>query len=194
MAAPEGLTVALLAAGRSQRFGEGDKLSARLAGKPLLHWAADAGRSINAAQHIVVTGPNFAPQDLPPGYAHLVNVAPEEGLASSLRVAASHAASASALMILLGDMPCVTAAHLQTLISLLEDNPSRAVFSRTAVGAAQPPAIFPAALLPALKTLTGDSGARSLAADALFVEADADLLIDVDTPDDLVRCTQLFRV
>lgn len=188
----DGLAVALLAAGRSQRFGEADKLSAPLAGKPLLHWAADAGRSINAAQHIVVTGPDFSPRDLPPGYLHLVNATPEEGLSSSLRMAAAHARHASALLVLLGDMPRVSAAHLEAILSLHRGSPDRAIFSRMGGGSPQPPALLPAALLPRLEAMSGDSGARGIAADALFVEADADLLIDVDTPDDLVRCAALF--
>ena len=192
MAAPDGLVVAVLAAGRSQRFGAADKLSAELAGKPLLHWAADVGRSINAAQHLLVTGPNFAAQDLPSGYGHLVNEAPSEGLASSLRIAAAHSRNASALLILLGDMPRVTAAHLQAILSLHIAHPDRAIFSSIPGGSPQPPALFPATLLPVVEAMSGDSGARILATDALFVAADADLLVDVDTPDDLAHCAALL--
>lgn len=192
MPASEGLVVALLAAGRSQRFGEADKLSAILAGRPLLHWAADAGCAINAAQHLLVTGPDVASRDLPADYVHLVNATPEEGLSSSLCIAAAHARKASALLVLLGDMPRVSAAHLEAIISLHRGNTDRAIFSRMAGGSPQPPALFPAALLPRLEAMSGESGARGLAEDALFVEADADLLIDVDTPEDLIRCAALF--
>lgn len=59
-------------------------------------------------------------------------------------------------------------------------------------GPLQPPALFPAALLPKLETMTGDSGVRELAADALFLETGTDMLIDVDTAEDMARCTRLF--
>ncbi len=193
MPSTERLAVALLAAGRSARFGQADKLSAPLGGRPLLHWAAAAGAGINAAQHFLVTSAGFAPRDRPEGYAHLANPDAQEGLASSLRIAARHAreSEATALLILLGDMPLVRAAHLAALIAAFTEEPSRPVFTRALGGAPQPPAIFPAALFAALEALSGDSGARALARSAAFVEAPADSLIDVDTPADLALCARL---
>lgn len=194
MANLKGLAVALLAAGRSARFGQADKLAALLGDKPLIEWAAGAGRSINAAQHFVVMGPDFPQQYCQAGYRQLVNDTPDRGLASSLRIAALHAqeSGASALLILLGDMPLVRANHLTALIAAFAEDRSRPVFSRASGGAPQPPAIFPAALFPAMGALSGESGARALARGAAFVEAPADSLVDVDTPADLALCTQLI--
>ncbi len=193
MPPPERLLVALLAAGRSRRFGAADKLVAPLAGRPLLHWAAEAGHGQNAAQHVVVTAPDCPQQILPQGYAHLVNGEAETGLSASLRLAAQHARTmeADALLVLLGDMPLVTAAHLGRLVAAFD--PARPVFSRPPGGPAQPPALFPAALFPALETRLGDSGARGLSADALLVEAPAAMLMDVDIPADLARCEQALE-
>lgn len=194
MASVDGLVVALLAAGQSTRFGTVDKLSATLAGKSLIDWAAEAGRSVSAAQHIVVTGPDMPRTSFPAGYDRLVNDRSEEGLGSSLRMAARHAreTGASALLVLLADMPFVRSSHLSLLIATFGADPAIPVFSHAPGNAAQPPAVLPAVLFPTLEALSGDSGARSLARGATLVEAPADTLIDVDTPADLALCALLI--
>ena len=194
MASVDGLVVALLAAGRSTRFGAADKLSATLAGKSLIDWAAEAGRSVSAAQHIVVTGLDMPQTSCPAGYDRLVNDRAEEGLGSSLCMAARHAreTGASALLVLLADMPFVRSSHLSLLIATFGVDPAIPVFSRAPGNAAQPPAVLPSVLFPTLEALGGDSGARSLARGAALVEAPADTLIDVDTPADLALCAQLI--
>ncbi len=188
------LVVALLAAGRSSRFGAANKLAAPLAGKPLLQWAADAGLAVTAAQHLLV-----APQDrdaisCPAGYALLRNPDAEEGMASSLRLAARHAREmeATALLVLLGDMPLVRGDHLAALLAAAAQDRARPVFSRAPGGVPQPPAVLPAALFPAMEALSGDKGARMFTPDAVMVEAPADSLIDVDRPADLARCARLI--
>ena len=190
----EGLAVALLAAGRSERFGAGDKLAAMLGGKPLIDWAAEAGRSVNAAQHFIVTDPDTPQQYCPAGYVLLFNPDAGEGLASSLRIAARQAreTGASALLVMLGDMPLVRPSHLATLVATFVADPVNPVFSHAPGNAAQPPAILPATLFPLLEGLSGDSGARSLARGATLVEASPDSLIDVDTSSDLELCARLL--
>ena len=194
MTGVEGLAVALLAAGRSERFGAGDKLAAMLGGKPLIDWAAEAGRSVNAAQHFIVTGPDTPQQYCPAGYVLLFNPDAGEGLASSLRIAARQAreTGASALLVMLGDMPLVRPSHLATLVATFVADPANPVFSHAPGNAAQPPAILPATLFPLLEGLSGDSGARSLARGATLVEVSPDSLIDVDTSSDLELCARLL--
>lgn len=184
-----GLLVALLAAGRSSRFGMADKLAADLGGRPLVEWAALAGRAVVAPAHIVVTGPATAIDLAALGYARVVNPASREGLGTSLACAARHASAldAAALLVLLGDMPFVDGAHLASLVEAHRRDPARPVFSRAGTGRMQPPAIFPAALFPALARLTGDRGAQALAQGAAFVEAPEVMLADIDTPADLDR-------
>jgi molybdenum cofactor cytidylyltransferase len=189
---PERLAVALLAAGASRRFGDTDKLAADLGGRPLIDWAAAAGRSVDAAQHFVVTSPDFLQRLCPGGYEQLVNAAAGEGMGTSLRLAALRAreAGADALLVLLADMPLVAADHLAALLAAASDD--RPVFSRGPDGAAQPPALFPAALFPTLEAMAGDKGARALAGNALFIAASAETLHDVDTSADLARCRSLL--
>lgn len=194
MPSVERLVVALLAAGRSQRFGDADKLHALLGGKPLIEWAAGAGKAVDAAQHIVVTGIDGQQPSAPAGYLQLRNPDSRTGLGSSLAIAARYAreAEASALLVLLGDAPFVQPSHLLQLVAAFGADPQRPLFSHVPGHAPQPPAILPASLFVALEALQGDSGARGLARSAALIEAPADTLIDVDTPADLALCAKLI--
>lgn len=188
MARADRLVVALLAAGRSIRFGAEDKLLAPLGGRPLLAWAAAAGQSLPALDHILIGHPALQAEAAAPGYRLVVNPAPEEGLSTSLRLAAHAArdAEAAALMILLADMPFVDPAHLGRLVAAHEGAPERAVFS-SVEGVAQPPALFPASLFDAILSSSGDKGAKHLSRQAILIEADLVQLADIDTPEELDR-------
>ncbi|MBU0556989.1 MAG: NTP transferase domain-containing protein [Alphaproteobacteria bacterium] len=192
MAVPD-LAVALLAAGRSTRFGTADKLRADLGGRPLIGWAAQAERSVEAAHHLLVAPAGVDWEALAPGYRLLVNVQPEAGMSHSLCLAAQAAqeAGAAALLVLLADMPFVTGTHLKAMLGRLATDEARAVFSCSPDGVAQPPALFPARDFGVLQALDGDRGARGLAAGAALVPADARLLLDVDTPGDLARARDM---
>ncbi len=184
MASADGLVVALLAAGRSQRFGAPDKLVAPLAGRPLIDWAAEAGHAVEAAQHIMVTGLDLPQQNCPAGYVQLVNPDAEEGLSSSLRVAAHHAreAGASALLVLLADMPFVRPSHLSLLIATFRTNPAIPVFSQApGIPRSRPPSCLQPCFQHWRRSAATAVPAVS-ARGAVLVEAPADTLIDVDTP------------
>jgi molybdenum cofactor cytidylyltransferase len=183
----ENIAVALLAAGRSTRFGDQDKLTSWLGGKMLIEWAASAGLGLPAKWHFLIAGPDAAYDPLALGYNSLINPVPGLGMASSLRIAAAEAerVGASALVVLLADMPFIQPTHLKRIVATFRTDDSRAVFSKAGEGAPQPPALLPAILFPLLQSLEGDKGARSLAAEASIVEIDEDQLLDVDTVADL---------
>lgn len=187
MAHAEDIAVALLAAGGSTRFGVADKLTAPLGGRPLIHWAAEAGLSVPARHWFLVAGPDAACEA--EGYRRLTNPSPAQGLASSLRVAAAAAAQAGVggLLVLLADMPFVGTAHLGRLASAFGYDGTRPVFSTAPALVAQPPALFPASLFDALQMLEGDKGARGFTEGASLVSTDAERLFDIDTPADLAR-------
>jgi len=189
MTSAEGLAIALMAAGRSKRFGEENKLNTPLGHRPLINWAAGTGRSITADHHFLVapTDASFDAEAL--GYRLLANPHPEHGMASSLRLAAKAAREAEAhgLLILLADMPFMSTEHLRRLIKTFAADNLRPIFSAAPGKVAQPPALFPAAFLPKLETLEGDQGARVLARDSLLIECEADQLFDIDTLADLAQ-------
>lgn len=193
--AVKALAVAILAAGQSSRFGPDDKLSALIGGNPLWVWSARAGLKIAAKQRFFVTSRADDTDVERLGYEVLINPDASEGMGSSLRLAAQAAidAGAEALLVLLADMPFVKHDHLDRLIAASAEDPDRPVFSQASDGAPQPPALFPTSYLPLLAAMSGDSGARRFARDATVVEAEAELLVDIDTQADLERAQQIHR-
>lgn len=191
----EPLALALLAAGRSARFGSADKLIAPLYGRPLIAWAAEAGWMLPAEWHLLVTGADASLAAAVPGYRLLANPDARQGLSTSLRIAAMEAGGlgAAALVVMLGDMPFVQPAHLHQLVAAFGADDMRPVFSQTPHGAPCPPALFPAACFDALKSQTGDRGARGLAFGARLVTAPDWTLTDIDTPDDVTRAAALWE-
>lgn len=179
-----GTTAILLAAGASRRFGPQDKLLARHRGQPLIAHAAAALRATRLAQRIaVIANPALVPHlggfrivTLPPGT--------EPSQSTSLRAGLMAAGRPERLLIVLGDMPDITPAHLLAIIGrTTAEQPAASTNGRAIL----PPACFPAAILPRLAALTGDRGAASLLADLPASQriAAPDLLADIDRPKDL---------
>ncbi len=176
--------VAVLAAGRGTRFG-GGKLEAMCAGKPLGRWAIGAVEEAGLGRGIVVTGPEGV--SFAQGWRVLVNPVPEQGLGSSLALAASAAldAGAPALLVLLADMPLVSADYLKTLAAAPAPAATRQPDGRPGV-----PALLDRALIEQAATLKGDRGAGPLLAGAMMLEPPAGMVRDVDTPADLIEVEQ----
>ena len=174
------LAIALLAAGGATRFG-GGKLDADCAGKALGRWALETALAMPHERLAVVVGnpvPKFARE-----CELVVNERATEGLGTSARLAAEWAAGSDALLILLADMPLISTG---TLGKLVEAGGAAAVrYPGDKPGA---PACFPPELFPALRALTGDSGAAHVLRrlpDLKLVDPVAEELRDVDRPEDL---------
>ena len=177
--------VAVLAAGRATRFG-GGKLDADCAGRPLGRWALDAVAAAGLPAGMIVTGPNGAPWAV--GWQKISNPRPEEGLGTSLALAA-HAAlamDAPALLVLLADMPLVDPAHLRRLAA------SAPAATRHPDGRPGVPALLDRALIEQAARLTGDRGAGPLLAHAPLLDAPPGTLADVDTPEDMAEAVRML--
>ncbi len=176
--------VAVLAAGRGIRFG-GHKLETPCAGKPLGRWALDAVEAAGLGRGMIVTGPDgvaFAE-----GWDALVNPDPAAGLGSSLALAArkARAEGAGSLLVLLADMPLVTAAYLRELARCTPPVATR--YPGWSYGV---PAVLDPALIEDASRLTGDRGAGALLTAVpgiAFRTPDPAMLRDVDTPEDLAE-------
>lgn len=180
----------LLAAGRSVRFGDADKLAEDYLGKPLAFHVVTAFEDMPFACRIAVTSAtllNFAAR----GFDVIVNDSPDEGQARSVRlgIAEAKARGARAAVIALADMPRVTAAQLYRLIDDAVDE--RAVVASSDGVKPMPPALFGSAQCDALLTLSGDRGARALIARGRHVVTSPAELIDIDTPEDLAALRAL---
>jgi CTP:molybdopterin cytidylyltransferase MocA len=173
--------VAVLAAGRAERFG-GGKLEAMCAGKPLGRWALDAVAEAGLKPGMIVTGPEGA--SFAEGWTRLINPEPEAGLASSLALAARMALAGGfkAMLVLLADMPLVAPGYLRELAAA----PAPAA-TRQPDGRAGVPALLNHALIGKASELTGDRGAAPLLHRARLLDAPAGSLLDVDTPGDLAE-------
>ena len=185
MIAAEDTALLLLAAGRSSRFvGQNSKLDAMLDGRPLgLHVVETLAPIPFRARLAIVkrSGIDYTEH----GYVAVENEDPVGDMASSLRLGVRQAAAARplALMIVLADMPRVSADHIQRLLAVASG--SDAIVASTDGQTPRPPAIFGRAIFPKLEALTGDAGARGVIMRGHHVRATADELIDVDTREQL---------
>lgn len=179
--------VAVLAAGRGERFG-GGKLDAPCAGKPLGRWALDAAEAAGLGPGTIVVGPAGA--GYAAGWTMLVNPAPEAGLGSSLALAARAALDqrAEALLVLLADMPLVEPAFLRRLAAAAPPAATRQPDGRAGV-----PALLDRALLEKAAMLTGDRGAGPLLSGATLLDPPPGTLRDVDTAEDLAKVECVLR-
>jgi len=201
MTDPDAFEAIVLAAGTGSRFG-GGKLLAPWNGGVLLDGALAAAFAAPVRTVTLVTGAEAdrvtaAAQ----AYAERVGLAARlrivyaadfaEGMGASLRAAAATlAADAAGVFVFLGDMPRVPPAVLAPLIAALGAGAPAAapVFQ----GQRGHPALIGRPLIPALRDLSGDAGARAVLkalGDRLaLVEAPDDgVLFDVDERGDLDR-------
>ncbi|MFO1128286.1 MAG: molybdopterin-binding/glycosyltransferase family 2 protein [Rhodospirillales bacterium] len=186
---PPPVAAVILAAGRGSRFAGGNKLIAAYSGVPLVRRATEAALASQAMPVVVVVGHHAAAIEaalagLPVRIVE--NGRYREGLSTSLGggIAALPASVAGAL-ILLADMPLITAAHLDRLIAAFRSAPGEpAVCIPVHAGRRGNPVLWPARLFPALMALEGDVGGRALfaAAEPVLEVAMADpaVLLDVD--------------
>jgi len=190
----------LLAAGASRRFGGDNKLLADIGGTPLVRHVAEQLLISRVAGVIVVTG--FEGDKVREALAGLdiqlvENTAYAEGLASSLRcgVAALPKGVAGA-MIVLADMPGITAALVDLLIGAFEQEAcAKILFPARESGEQGNPVIWPSQFFKEIQSLEGDTGAKSLIAvhaqHAIGVRVeDEHALHDIDVPGDLAKLTK----
>lgn len=190
MARPK-LCIAILAAGSSQRFGEKDKLAQELGGQMLGLHMAERLTGLEATNRIIIATSASHPcaqkwEGL--GYTVLPNLNATNGMGSSVAMAAEFAITAKAeiLLVALADMPLVPLAHCETLIASMTEQNSEVIATKSG-SRALPPAVFRASLFPQLAALTGDQGARAIIGKAPAIELQAELAIDIDTPQDLAK-------
>lgn len=190
----EDSVLVLLAAGKSQRFGDvGNKLGEPFLSRPLGLHVAVALEDMPFKRRVAVVA-----ADCPLDYAHhgfvvAVNDDPVRDMASSVRLGVEQAIAfgAAAILIALADMPRVTAAHMYRMFDAA-DSPAAVVASSDGVSP-KPPAIFGRECFAELMQVTGDEGARALIKRGRHVVTSAAELIDVDTPEELEQLRALVH-
>lgn len=185
----------VLAAGQSRRTGKINKLLAEIDGIPMAARVLTEVRASAAGPVIVVTGHEsdrvadaLAGDDLTvvhnPDYA--------EGLSTSL-VAGLKALpdNVEGVIVCLGDMPRVRAAHIDKLIAAFNPLEGRAICVPTFTGKRGNPVLWGAQFFEEIEAVAGDVGARHLIGTHgdLVAEVPIDddgVLVDVDTPEALI--------
>jgi len=195
---PPKVTAIVLAAGRSRRMGA-NKLTSDLAGRPLVTYVARAALASKAAPVVVVTGfeadaVRAALTGLDVALVHNPDFA--KGMSASLIAGLANLADdIDGALVCLGDMPRVTADHLDRLIAAFDPAAGRAIGVPTFQGKRGNPVLWARRFFPRIRGLTGDVGARALIgehADLVYevpVEDDG-VLFDVDTPERLARAKE----
>jgi molybdenum cofactor cytidylyltransferase len=191
MLAPERTALILLAAGRSSRFTDADKLAEPFLDKPLAYHVVTALENIPFLTRIAVvsnTSLDFAAR----GYRVVENDDPSLGQARSLcrGVAAAREAGAEAVLVALADMPRVTATHVYRMFDAANGADTN-VASSDGVQP-RPPALFGANLFDELLALEGDEGARDLILRGHHVVTSPAELVDIDTRADLEELRKLY--
>ncbi|MCX7167343.1 MAG: molybdopterin-binding/glycosyltransferase family 2 protein [Rhodocyclales bacterium] len=189
--APVGRRVAalVLAAGSGRRMGGGNKLLQPVGGVPMLRRVANAALASRCTSVVVVTG--FAAEEvqsclagLEVHFAH--NAEHLTGMASSLRCGlAALAPDVDAVVVLLGDMPCIHGGHIDRLIAAFDPQRPKIVVPMKD-GRRGNPIIWPRSFFAEMQTVEGDVGARDLLRrhadqiEAVAFDDDA-IFADVDT-------------
>lgn len=188
------VSAVVLAAGRSQRMGNGNKLLANIDGKPVLRYVVEAVLASGVHAVIVVTGHQAhcirrALSGCPVRFAHNRHFA--DGLSTSLRVGvAAVRVDSTGVLCCLGDMPRVGPSELRRLVDAFTERGGRNICVPVRRGRRGNPVLWPRILYPELMQLTGELGARSLLTEYAElvhrVEVDSDgIFDDIDTSDDL---------
>ena len=193
MIAVEDTVLVLLAAGKSERFGDiGSKLDHEFLSHPLGLHVAIALEDMPFKQRIAVVDGCRIDYGAH-GFTLVHNGDPTRDMASSVRlgVACARQQGAQAVVIALADMPRVTATHIHRLLDAAEG--SAAVVSSSDGVAPRPPALFGHDLFDELEAVTGDQGARELIRRGKHVVMAPAELIDVDTPEELEELRRLVH-
>jgi molybdenum cofactor cytidylyltransferase len=184
----------VLAAGQSRRMGQANKLLEVVHGRAMVVTAVEAALAAGVSCVTVVTGHEAdsvqaALAGKPVRFVHNSDYA--DGLSASLKTAAANAPDdADAMIVLLGDMPDVTSAHVDRLIAAFNPLEGRAICVPTVGGKRGNPVLWAKRFLAEMLALRGDVGAKHLIGQNEDVVAEVEMgdvgvLNDVDTPEAL---------
>ncbi|OYV35020.1 MAG: 4-diphosphocytidyl-2C-methyl-D-erythritol kinase [Rhodospirillales bacterium 20-64-7] len=174
----------VLAAGRSSRMGNTNKLLARMPdGRRMIEQTVDQIAASPASPILVVTGHQETEiratlAGRPVRFVSCPDYA--EGMAASLRSGVSAlAAEIGAALICLGDMPLVDAPTLSRLLTAYDPAEGREIVIPSFDGQRGNPVLWGRRFFPELMSLTGDTGGRQIL--HRYMEFVSEVLVDNDT-------------
>lgn len=198
------ISAIVLAAGQSSRLAPYNKLTRDFGGTSMLQLAIDATRVDGIHEVLLIVGPGESTDPAQhrddPRLRRIVNPTARDGLSSSVRCGIDAVSKTSAAaIILLADMPFVTAAHVQRLIDAFHEGGSKHIIVPKAQGRRGNPILWPQWSFKGFAGLRGDVGARSLLQqypdDVRFLDMPDDgVLVDIDTPESWLQHCPVTRV
>lgn len=189
-----------LAAGKSQRMGE-KKLALPVGKMSLGSLALETALNSSLYKVYVITqeqddGKWISPKLLVDDKLVVVKcLTADEGQSATIRCGIERAQieKADAAMIILADQPFITVLMIDELIACMKKNPLCNYVASSYEALRIPPILFSASMFPALLTLKGDAGARSLLQNQALYPGkqlpcgDSRFVFDVDTKEDYVE-------
>ena len=195
------IEIIVLAAGRSRRFGEGNKLLALFEGEALIVRTVRRVFGVRVAGHDVgvrvvtdhadgTVGAAIGAAGLEPSVRIVVNARAHEGMGTSVAAGiASLSGDIDAAVIVPGDMPFVSAEVIAALIhAFVADGAARPAYPVLADGTQINPVVWPRRTFAKLAALEGDKGGKGLLAGqscCTIVLTDPIAAADIDTLEDL---------
>ena len=189
------IAAVVMAAGRSSRMAPANKLLTEVDGRLMVQRAVDAALASQARPIVVVTGHDGSRvrEALAGRPVEFVdNPDFSSGLSTSVRAGLAWLAGkdTDGAVFMLGDMPLVTAAHIDRLIAAFNPVEGRSICIPTHKGKRGNPVLWGVKFFPEMRAIEGDKGARPLfrehADQVCEVEMQDDgILVDIDTPEAL---------
>jgi len=184
------IAAVILAAGLSSRMGR-NKLVAEVDGKPLVRHVAEAALASGAHPVVVVTGSDATALETALAGVAVTTVRNpdfQKGLSASLICGLNAVPDdCNGAVVLLGDMPGISAPVIDKLIAAFSPEEDRAICVATFEGKRGNPVLWSRQFFADIRKLEGDVGARALILENadLVCEVEADdesPLLDIDTP------------
>ena len=182
----------VLAAGEGKRFG-GNKLLVRIGGEPVISRVL---RALNGLDRVIIVGA-YANELMPYLSNEVVIYNPHyrDGMSTSIRLGIRFFQDYDSVLIVLADMPLITQETITRIVSAYHQGCSAVI--PTHKGVRGNPVLIHKSLFQELMGLSGDVGAREILKsrnDACTVECGPEVLIDIDTVNDLTKVLNLINI
>lgn len=181
----------VLAAGEGRRFG-GNKLLAIVGGEPVITRVL---RALDGIERVVVVGAHVEElMQYLRSEVVIYNPNYREGISTSIRLGLRFFQDYDAVLIVLGDMPLITRETINKIINAYHEGCTAVI--PTHKGLRGNPVLIHRSLFNELMRLRGDVGARELLkgrADVCYVECGPEVIMDIDTLDDLARIERIIK-
>lgn len=188
----ENVLLVVCAAGSSSRMAGKDKLLLEIDGQSMLRRIVSAACEVEA-DVLVAHRPNRLQRfkDLAGLPARNVVIgSAKEGLSGTLRTAATYAAGYDYMMVVLADLPKLSAIHMARMMRAIKENPKAKIIRAVGTdGQTGHPTVFHKSLFKKFAALSGDAGAQQIVKaqkrSIVDVEIQGDACcFDIDTPQD----------